>query len=153
MSDVLSKRVLDIGETVWFTRASAEEPTTYVRFRGTVKAVIAEGDHISYHVQVNAVLESLQFIKDYIHQKSFRVISPEKKYRMLKMFYIWDILTAKDFVDSFRKKFADVIFDIPMVLAFESKEELDKNTIRINNHLISKLKKHLEELNKNHDRL
>ncbi len=153
MPDILNKRVLEIDDQVFFARATAEEPSIYVRFRGVVQRVYTLSDRVHYHIKVEQVLETLEFSKDYIHGKSFRVVMAHGNYSMIKMYNIFDIMSANDFSSAFVKKFEKHWHEVPMILCYETKEELDIQVTKICSHLLQKLSVSIQHLQKVYSRL
>lgn len=146
MSDILNRKILDVGDKCYFIRSSSDSPTVYIRFKGIVGKIDARKDRVYYYIEVQEVVETLQVIKDYVHQKSYRVSSESNKYRFLKTIHVLDLLSAKDFNVAFNNRFKNILFEVPMILTFESSIEMNRQIAKVNTHLLDRLATEREEL-------
>lgn len=136
--DILHRKLHKEGDVVFFLRSSIENPFLYLRFRGIVKEVVIVGEIITYHIKTVQVHESFEDVKKHLNRVRFRVRG-EKIARFLdKITYSFDV-REQTYSDDFCKKYTNYLFDVPSLLVFENRDEMETNLNRLNNKVLKSL--------------
>lgn len=155
--DILSKKILKAGENTFFCITSKEHPLLYLRFRGTVRHVISSSDKIRYYIEATEILETDDVVKQFVHNKSFRVSKSKHRnstsYVFHKRFRILDVIDGNDISTAVCKKYNNLLFRVPISLTFETLEELNNTVDDINKKLIQDIQTELLHVKTLSDRI
>lgn len=136
--DILHRKLHKIGEIVYFLRSSIENPFLYIRFRGLVKDVIIEGESITYHLKVVQVHENFEDVKLHLNRVRFHVRGKRHGRYLDKWTYSFDVRETT-YSDDFCKKYSNYLFDVPSILVFETKIDLELNMKNLNLKILKNL--------------
>ncbi|AFF28266.1 gp268 [Sphingomonas phage PAU] len=139
--DILHRKLHAKDDVVYFLRSSIENPFLYLRFRGIVKDVIIEGESITYHLKTVQVHESFEDVKTHLNRVRFRVRGRKINRYLDKWTYSFDV-REKTYSDDFCKKYANYLFDVPSLLVFETRDELETNLNKLNKKILNDLNRY-----------
>lgn len=136
--DILHRKLYKKGDTVYFIRASIENPFLYLRFKGKVMDVIVQGESITYHIKVLQVIEKYNDVMLHLSRVRFRVRASKINRYLDKKVYTLEV-REETYSDDFCKHLEHYLFDMPSLLVFETREEMETNLQKLNNKLLKDL--------------
>lgn len=136
--DILHRKLHKKGDIVYFIRASIENPFLYLRFRGRVMDVIIEGESITYHVKCLQVHEKYEDVLKHFSRVRFRVRAHKINRYLDKKVYALEV-KEQTYSDDFCRYMENYLFDMPSLLVFETKEDLENNLQKLNKKLLKDL--------------
>lgn len=136
--DILHRKLHAVEDVVYFLRSSLENPFLYLKFRGIVKEVLIEGEAITYQIKVMQVHESFEDVKLHLNRVRFRVRAKKINRYLDKWTYSFDV-REKTYSDDFCKKYSNYLFDVPSLLVFDNRDEMNENMNRLNTKILKNL--------------
>ena len=124
--NILSTKLFEVGSTCYFLCSSTDTPFIYTKCKGTIRRRQIQNDSIGYWISFDEILETSDYIKQFVHRNTFRMWNMISNRGQLKQITCFDLTV---YMPTFNKEFSKRLqsFTIPLTSVFVFDNAQDMN--------------------------
>ncbi len=143
--DILTRKLLNHGDTCYFYTSSIEEPYTYLRFKGTIKEIYTvRNEQVVYRIEILNILENETIIQKYMNRNSYRGFDTKTNNNKVKTLFAFDSKTKSEFIKNKLKN--SFLFECSSASVFETRKEMEDEFLKMNKYIVELLNETINSL-------